>query len=631
MVSKKMQKKKIQKRLPAVLLALAMAAGCLTGCGGSGGGAASGTEETGTSKAEEGSAAESAAESVTEAESAVESSAVTESTGQAAAEELGPITIRILTKLAAIADPSVDVNDLYVFRYLEYYMRQQGYDLTIEVEDAGAEGIGEKISLALATGNLPDIVWAQGSLSNTDAVTYGAMEGQILDWTPYISDPELMPNVYALTQSQPEAFAEATCFDGGIYALPCIDERTYLWTAGNMNGVNVYINTEWMEACGLEQPSTMEDFIDMLRAFQKKKETDGGDGVVFMGASGSSLESYIWTSLGYYSNVQGFGTGMALKDGQAWLPAATDDYRTFIDLMHTIYAEGLVAEDYFTMDTETAFSIAQTQAYPVVSDPVRTMPDAETFRNWIDAPPVMEGGNDTTVVAASRNVNQGALWVSADTEHPEVIAKMLDYVFGVEGHEMMHYGPKEGEDPLGLVDGWYVKDGKLTTKMVEEGVYGSYDEYGLNHLYTESAKIGCSIGTAGEARNDDGSALKKEASFVDGITGKEVKVPVKVLYSDDNLDGAVRLKNSAAWADQGHLTIIRVPEVYLTQEDTNRVAELKMLLSDHITQESINFITGARPLDELDAYFEELKDLGVDEYIQIYRDAYSDFLESTFN
>ena len=36
----------------------------------------------------------------------------------------------------------------------------------------------------------------------------------------------------------------------------------------------------------------------------------------------------------------------------------------------------------------------------------------------------------------------------------------------------------------------------------------------------------------------------------------------------------------------------------------------------------------ARPLSELDAYFEELKSLGIEEYIAIYQEAYAPFLET---
>ena len=55
-----------------------------------------------------------------------------------------------------------------------------------------------------------------------------------------------------------------------------------------------------------------------------------------------------------------------------------------------------------------------------------------------------------------------------------------------------------------------------------------------------------------------------------------------------------------------------------------------MAIEDYITQETPKFITGARSLDEFDAYQDELKNLGVERYIEIYRDAYQNYMDGTF-
>ena len=58
------------------------------------------------------------------------------------------------------------------------------------------------------------------------------------------------------------------------------------------------------------------------------------------------------------------------------------------------------------------------------------------------------------------------------------------------------------------------------------------------------------------------------------------------------------------------------------------MADLSTVINDHVTAETAKFIVGTRPLEELDAYFAELKNLGIEEYIQIYRDAYAGFTAS---
>ena len=59
-------------------------------------------------------------------------------------------------------------------------------------------------------------------------------------------------------------------------------------------------------------------------------------------------------------------------------------------------------------------------------------------------------------------------------------------------------------------------------------------------------------------------------------------------------------------------------------------ANLKMAIEDYITQETPKFITGARSLDEFEAYQNELKGLGIERYIEIYSEAYAPFMNSTF-
>lgn len=46
--------------------------------------------------------------------------------------------------------------------------------------------------------------------------------------------------------------------------------------------------------------------------------------------------------------------------------------------------------------------------------------------------------------------------------------------------------------------------------------------------------------------------------------------------------------------------------------------------------ETAKFIVGERPLEEVDNFWKELETMGVEEYIEIYREAYAPYLESVF-
>ena len=64
-------------------------------------------------------------------------------------------------------------------------------------------------------------------------------------------------------------------------------------------------------------------------------------------------------------------------------------------------------------------------------------------------------------------------------------------------------------------------------------------------------------------------------------------------------------------------------KVYLDYETTEYLSNLMVVISEYAQQESAKFVTGARPLSELDAYFDEIERLGALEYIQVYADYYA--------
>ena len=68
--------------------------------------------------------------------------------------------------------------------------------------------------------------------------------------------------------------------------------------------------------------------------------------------------------------------------------------------------------------------------------------------------------------------------------------------------------------------------------------------------------------------------------------------------------------------------------MYMNAEQAVRYGDLKTVIKNYVDAETAKFVVGQRDLNELPKYFEELKELGIDEYIQLCRDAYSDYIET---
>jgi hypothetical protein len=64
------------------------------------------------------------------------------------------------------------------------------------------------------------------------------------------------------------------------------------------------------------------------------------------------------------------------------------------------------------------------------------------------------------------------------------------------------------------------------------------------------------------------------------------------------------------------------PDVYFDVDTTERVADLMQVINEYANTEFAKFVTGKRPLSELDAYFNEIERIGALELIQIYAEYY---------
>ena len=206
---------------------------------------------------------------------------------------------------------------------------------------------------------------------------------------------------------------------------------------------------------------------------------------------------------------------------------------------------------------------------------------------------------------------------------------LVDHINSPEGIAAYYYGPMQGEDPLNLLDGWYVgEDGKVTTKLVDEGTFGSMEYYAQRYIYPWQYGVS-RVKTVQTAYGLAGIDKTLETyEVVDAITGESVEIIKTGTYSPDNANGYGRYTVMEAW--DGKVTFVRLPAVYVTEEDSLRATELSKVIGDYISSESAKFITGTRPLSELDEFKEELKTMGAEEYIEMYRTAYSTYMDTIF-
>ncbi len=218
----------------------------------------------------------------------------------------------------------------------------------IEVPDEGAD---EKINLMINTGDLPDVF-----MEGVSASTILNYQGQdvFIPVTEYIT-PEIMPNLYSILEKKPEYRAAMTAPDGEIWGFPYIEEMFGLVC----NQGILSINTDWLDALGLDMPTTIDEYKECLIAFRDNdcnSNGDPSDEIPLMFRIGES-------SIGSWRNNQSIGqffgcwgqadTGDRLAltdDGTVICTATTEAYKEGLKWFNELYKEGLLWADFALND-----------------------------------------------------------------------------------------------------------------------------------------------------------------------------------------------------------------------------------------------------------------------------------------
>lgn len=526
-----------------------------------------------------------------------------------------PVTISVLT--TRHPGYTTEADQLWFFKYMEYWFEQQGYDVTFDVQQTTEAGT--QASLLLNTNSLPDLVFGI-NISNTNIVKYGIEDTLLLDWTPYINDV-LMPNFKARMESDSQMYSQMKAPDNGIYGLPYINPSL---TASGCYGVSerFYFRQSWLDAVNKEIPTTKDELLDVLRAFKNVK-TPNGTAIPIVSSSGF-LEKYLWTCLGFYGTEPSqFGMSLMIKDGELVIPAYTESYREFVTLMNTFYNEGIIAQDYFNYNDASAKALATADRCGVYC--WFTMEAlVDDYMDYVSAKPIPLGDVQTVEdIHVSRyswfTVNQA--WASAKTKYPELLAMMMDYMYSDEGAFTYRYGPKAGEDPLGMVEGYYFDEkGNVMTEKVADGTYVGIEVYGRDWLFPfDNVGLRPAVKTSGTGKN---------IPYTDSVTGETYYVFDAAVMTDDNIDGHWRLTTIEAWSERA--TSIRIPKVYQNSEDTATASDILGACQTLIKTETVKFITGTRPLSEIEEFWADLKAMEIEVYLELLNTAHGPWLEQTF-
>lgn len=241
-----------------------------------------------------------------------------------------------------------DIDDLY-FNEMPYYNDPETGITAITGVHATFNQVkgsdwSTKLNLMLASGEYPDII-QRGSIN---LEMYGVDQEILLPLDEYIE--QYMPNYKAYLDADPAMAQTLRSSDGKMYQIGWIIPQNI-----NLNS-HLFINQQWLTNLGLEMPTTIEEFEQVLIAFRDQDANGNGDPsdeIPFGGTWASSVSSlyFMMSSWG----VAGNQSYVSIDDNNkvySWLQ--NENLRAAVETLSRWYQEGLIDVEAVSQD-ENAF------------------------------------------------------------------------------------------------------------------------------------------------------------------------------------------------------------------------------------------------------------------------------------
>lgn len=443
----------------------------------------------------------------------------------------------------------------------------------------------------MTAGNYPDIVTANHYSLYPGRLNQLYVDNVAIALNDYMD--EYMPNLSNILKEYPNIARDLQVEDGKyifastLYDVEDEEDRMATSTYG------LIIREDWLDTVGMEIPTNMEEWYDVLMAFKTMDPNGNGEQdeePVCMASSG-------WK---YFLCAYGIGDDPILdEDGNVYYGYATQNYRDFLEEMNKWYNEGLIynmfkkatlidQEERVVGNFAGAFKsraeeLDEDNEESYLSQLRNSVPEAKlTAVPW---PKTADG--DQLCYSNISSIHTDTTIITTNCKTPEAAAYFIDYLYSEEGSNYLSWGI-EGES-------YEVVNGE---KQLTEGMEEEIDFYGTTikrrYTYADPTTIGFPM-------------FKTFASCI-------------LSTKSDSYVEACR-----TWS-KGDETFKMPYAVQLNDEQTAIIDETENTMKDYIRESRQEFIEGKMPLTNYDSYIEQLKLLGVEEYVEIWQECYDAYM-----
>jgi len=482
-----------------------------------------------------------------------------------------PIEVSIWWPFFGMGTNMVDYNDNLVFQELTKRL-----NVTFKFDNPSIQTAGENFNLMIMSGDYPDCIHMFSVFYN-QGIDRAIADGVIVALNDFTN---FMPNIERYRNATTEIAQQTITDTGNIWCIPHIDDVQQGTPAGMM------VRQDLLDKYSLDVPVTIDDWEETL-TFIKEAEPTMSNGPLWLNQYGAT-SNHDFSSAYNIPSIVGARTPFIVIDGKVIAAALQPSFKDYLIKMNDWVNKGLIYKDFLAAENaEPDTSLALNDeifAWGATYTQFKFYESAKPYDSFkvVGIPsPVLNKG-DRVHIRQFYDIfrSNQSMVISTACDELETVIRMWDWLWTDEGIILSNYGV--------------------------EGYTFNYDENG-KPVYTELL-----------TNNPDGlSMFSLQVMFTMFMAPSYNIWQREWIGAPQSLLDAYEVWNTTS--DHDYMLPVNLT---LTEEEGSEYANIMGDINTYVSEYMVQFISGAKPLSEIDAFMEQLRAMGIERAAEIYQAAY---------
>lgn len=338
-----------------------------------------------------------------------------------------------LGKIAGANNSNLPVGNTYennaYTRYLKKVLNIQNADV-FELQDGNT--YEEAVNVAIEDRDIPDVLVVKGRDNLLRLIEAGMIEDLTETYEECTTD-----TIKEMYDSYGDSLLQSATVDGKLYAFPntVIDDGAPL----------LWLRKDWIEKLGLKEPETVEEALEIVRAFVEQDAA--GDGQTIGLACSTDVIAGADQTYGVDSAFIHAGAmpchWILDESGDVVYGSVTQETKEALSKLRNLYEDGILDQRFLLRKTENIDNLLKTGHCGAIygrwwapNNPLSAAYSVDSNAEWKPYLLDKEQVNETQKISVFESYDQWMyVVVRKGYEHPEIVMKIISVLFDYSRYE----------------------------------------------------------------------------------------------------------------------------------------------------------------------------------------------------